>query len=600
VSSAAGRSARRILRLVCGSGFLAGFFGLPSAATGQTASKPFDQILDRVWQWRLDRNPQLRIQHGLRVEHLRSETPAAAAQSADFARSILTALDRLSPQELTADQDITARAVRFEMERVVEAPRYYWHFFTVTPYQSGFLASETYPVFTSFVFTTPEDAERYLGLVRELADLIDQKLVKLRGQATRGIRLPQPAIPAVVKLYSDYATSVPKVLAVSADRLARLAPADQDRFHARLGESIEQRLVPAYRAIASYLDADYARQAPRAVGLGRYPGGQAAYRYAIRRSTTLDLSPDSVYRLGLKRMGELRVKMAAVRRQVGFEGDQAAFHRSLKADPRFIAPSAEALEANYRKCLAKLEPFVPKLFRFLPKASYAVKRLAPEAERGMTFGYYDQPETVGDTGYYVYNGSNLAAKPTFTNCAMIYHELVPGHHFHVASQQENEGLHPVERSNMSFGAYNEGWGEYAASLGYELGIYDDPFALYGRYLQESHVTARLVLDPGLNQFGWSIDRAERYLREATLLSDREIESEVLRYSTDLPAQALGYGIGYETIWSLRRRAERALGSRFDLRDFHDVVLGHGAMPLAVLQVKVDRYIRSKGGAAPVH
>jgi uncharacterized protein (DUF885 family) len=180
---------------------------------------------------------------------------------------------------------------------------------------------------------------------------------------------------------------------------------------------------------------------------------------------------------------------------------------------------------------------------------------------------------------------------------MIYHELVPGHHFHVASQQENTALHPLQTANYAFFGYNEGWGEYGASLAIGAGAFDDPYSLYGRYLNESHVYARLVLDTGLNHFGWTLPQARAYLREATLLTDQEIETDVLRYSTDLPAQALAYGIGFDEIWQLRHRAERALGARFDVRDFHDIVLGSGSMPLGVLEQEVDSYIKRKQDSA---
>ncbi|HEX7115119.1 MAG TPA: DUF885 domain-containing protein [Steroidobacter sp.] len=565
-------------------------------AQAQRRAPDLKPILDDVWEWRLDRSPSLRLQYGLPVEHIAPNTLARAERDAEFARSILSRLDALPAGKLTPEQSLNVRILRYEMSELIEAPRYFWLGFEVTPYQSGFFTNNVWPVFSQFTFAGPEDARRYLRLVNDYAVCVEEMLSRLKEQERRSIRIPAPALPGVIKLFSDYSTGVPRALHVSDERLAALSSAEREQFQAALGETVAKRLVPALRSIAEYLSGPYSKKAPATVGMSQYVDGKDYYRRMLRVSTTLDLTPEEVRDLGLKRMAELKRRMAEVRRQLGFEGDQAAFHAFLKTDRRFIAASPGDLEAVYKRCLERIEPALPKLFHSLPRAPYGVKRVRPEAEAGMTFGYYGRPQTPGGPGYYFYNGSGLESKPTFTACAMIYHELVPGHHFHVARQQENERLHPVQRTNYAFFAYNEGWAEYAASLGIEAGAYADPYSLYGRYLMQSHVYARLVLDTGLNYFGWTLQQAHEYLREATLLSDQEIRSDLLRYSTDLPGQALSYGIGFETIWKLRRRAEQALGENFDVRDFHEVVLGSGGMPLSILEQKVDAYIRRRSAA----
>jgi uncharacterized protein (DUF885 family) len=585
-----------LLTVVCAL-ILCCFTTRAAQAQPQRGSGRVEAILDDVWQWRLDRNPSLRLQYGLPVEHIAAKTLARSRRDAEFARRILSRFDALPRAELTSELDLNARIVRQEMQQLVQAPRYFWLGFDVTPYQSGFFTNNVWPVFSRFTFQTPADARRYLRLVDDYAASVEEMSNRLEQQARRGIRLSAPAIPGIVKLFSDYVSSVPRTVHVADERLAALSPAEREQFRAKLQGAIEKRLVPALTSVVEYLRGPYAQAAPAEVGVSQYADGRDYYRHLVRANTTLELTPEAVRDLGLRGMTELRARMAEIRRALGFSGDQAAFHALLKSDRRFVAGSAEELEAVYKRCLQRIEPHLALLFRSVPKAPYGVKRVRPEVEAGMTFGYYGRPETPGGPGFYFYNGSGLESKPTFTACAMIYHELVPGHHFHVARQQENEQLHPTQRSNYAFFAYNEGWAEYGASLGIETGAYADPFALYGRYLMQSHVYARLVLDTGLNYFGWTLEQAHAYLQDATLLSEQEIKSDLLRYSTDLPGQALSYGVGFETIWKLRRRAEQALGDRFDVRDFHDVVLGSGGMPLTVLEQEVDAYVQRRSAPA---
>jgi uncharacterized protein (DUF885 family) len=197
----------------------------------------------------------------------------------------------------------------------------------------------------------------------------------------------------------------------------------------------------------------------------------------------------------------------------------------------------------------------------------------------MTYGYYNAPTAEDPVGYYNYNASNLPARSLVWAGSLIAHELLPGHHFHLAGQDENSNLQPFRRK-YDITAFTEGWGEYASSLGIEMGLYETPEELYGRYLLELFLATRLVVDTGMNALGWSLQEARDYMRERVIQSDEEIASETLRYSTSIPAQALAYRLGYEKIWELRRRAEAALGESFDVREFHEIVLSDGSKPYA--------------------
>jgi uncharacterized protein (DUF885 family) len=228
----------------------------------------------------------------------------------------------------------------------------------------------------------------------------------------------------------------------------------------------------------------------------------------------------------------------------------------------------------------------------LPKAPYGVLRLALASEKGVTYGYYDMPTPADPAGYYYYNGSDLDKRSLINAEHLIYHELIPGHHLHLALQLENATVHPV-RKFLEYGAFTEGWAEYAASLGEEMGLYSDPYDLYGHLVMQSFLTSRLVVDTGMNYFGMPLVEARAYMKAHTFESDVQIASETLRYSTDFYAQALGYRLGYEKFWELRHRAERALGKRFDIRDFHAAPIGAGAMSLGVLEEHIDWFIAQR-------
>lgn len=235
-----------------------------------------------------------------------------------------------------------------------------------------------------------------------------------------------------------------------------------------------------------------------------------------------------------------------------------------------------------------MEPFLDQYFAVLP---YDVKRLDPSMEAGMSYGYYEPPTEDRPVGLYRYNGSGLDSRSQLQAANLIYHELVPGHHFHLACQSENEDLPFIWREAMELTGYNEGWVEYAADLPKEMGLYDDPYDLYGRLVNERFTAQRLVVDTGMNLLGWSLERGRSFMRANTMESETQVATETLRYSTDMLAQALAYRLGYLEMTELRERAERELGSAFDIRAFHEAILGPGALPLSVLEEQIRVFIQ---------
>lgn len=501
------------------------------------------------------------------------------------------ALAKIDPARLGDSDHRTYRILKFELSDIAPDETEYWLTFDLTPYQAPMQLGIVYQVLAAQTLSNAADAEEYTRLVRAYATMLDTLVAKLEAQIERGIYMPKAVLPLVRSTWATLAGGTSAVRPAD----SRLSGLDASTRRTLLGEIdsvLTQRIDPAYARLKLLVGEHYEAKAPEAVGIGQYPGGKAVYQKLVRRYTTMPTTPEELHRQGLSSVADVSARMQAIRTDLGFTGTSRAFYDALSTDPRFLAKTPADVEATYQRFLRAIEPKVAGYFRALPKAPYGVQRLPLAAEPGQTFGYYNPPNAAEPRGLYYYNGSNLEKRSLVNAGTLIYHELVPGHHFQVALQQENSALSPF-RQNYMAGAFNEGWGEYAASLGIELGLYDTPEALYGRYVNEMFLAVRLVVDTGMNHFGWPLEKARAYMREVTSLSDMEIDSESLRYAVSIPGQALAYRTGYDKFWDLRRRAENRLGPAFDIRDFHDVLLSPGARPMQVVETDIDAYIKSK-------
>lgn len=566
---------------------MAGLIIHPARAQGDARPDNLTAIMDKVWLWTLERQPLLRTHLGLRVKSFPARTLFQAEQDAAFAAALVKRLDAALAGPLPHDTRLDALTVRAQMQ-LTAAADHYWLGFDITPYTYSFWQQGITTTLAAVTFQTADDVAHYLHLLGEYADRLNDIRDRLQGQMTRGIVLPKAALPGVRALLQGQAAAAVTLTRVDAARKAALTAPLQNSLDARVEEVINGRLSPAFAALLDML-AQMEPSAPDSLGLAQYPGGPAYYRHLIRQHTTLDLDPAHLHETGIRRLAETQARLAAIRRDMGFDGDHAAFVKSVPGTSHH-APTAAALDALFKTHVARMEAYLPNLFHDRPAAAHAVARLPVAAEAGLTFGYYSPPLSAGAQGVYYYNGANLRDATGLIAASLVYHELVPGHHFHIASQLENAKLHPLLRYNLSVAAFNEGWAEYAADLGVEAGAYDDPYARYGRLMMETLFEARLVVDTGLNHFGWSLADAQAYLQQNTFLSVAEIHSEVLRYATDMPGQALAYGVGVAKFRELRQQAATALGARFDLRDFHRAVLARGSLPLAVLEAQIENFI----------
>lgn len=554
----------------------------PPAANAELA-----KIADDVWQHTLADNVTLRTKFGLPIDALPDVGYERARQDAAFAQTILGRLRAIEPASLNDEDRITYGMLRWSGTLEVDALASFWHRFPVTPY-----ATEIRPVnsaFTSFAFRSAGDTARYLRLLDAYPAFIDGVANVVRGEAERGIRLPKDEITIVKAMLGNFRKDGDASLFfVAGDRLGAIP--DRAAFVASVRDAIAKKVNPALQRLVDVFDDSYVAQAPATVGLSQYPGGTDAYRFAVRANTTLNITPEEIHRIGLAEVARINAEMQKVRDQLGFQGTKAEFLAKLRTDPRFFAKTPEEEGARLTGYIHKIEPHIPQYFANLPKASYDVQRLDPRLEGSMTFGYYQPPTATDAVGHYFYNGSKLNERNLLFAAGLMCHELIPGHHFQIARQEENTSL-PQFRREAFENAFVEGWGEYAANLGFEMGVYEDLYDRYGRLLMDSMIATRLVVDTGMNAFGWSRERASQFMRENTILSDNEIATETLRYSVDIPGQALAYKLGSNQMLALRRRAQERLGPKFDIRQFHEWLIGSGSMPLGVLEQHIDDEVK---------
>lgn len=548
--------------------------------------------IHKVWS-EVARTPWVQRDLGQPVDRLPDIGQEAVAGRSQRATEAMTILDRTNVSLLPHDLRLTHCVAHKTAQRMAkEADRYWLAFdplgigffalFAPTAYGGGFLLGHLSGMLAKYCFDTSADVHRYLGLLDDYARLIGQMRQRTAGQAARGIRIPRPQLDQSIELVRRLRVGAASLLPNS-DRLASIGA---KAAAARIRDQLEHAIDPAFEHLLAFLsDPDYRARAPTSVGLAQYPGGEALYRELVCEHTTLDVSPAEVHSQGLKRMDDVRAAMVTLIEQAGFKGSPHEYLAAIAENAAWRATNADEIGAVFGRYIDRIAPHLETAFRFKPRAPHAVAPL-PEALAGsMTFGYYDSPGPGQAAGRYLFNNANLAGAPLNNIAALNYHELVPGHHFHLASQRENEALHPV-RANAFFNAFNEGWAEYAATLAGELGMYEAPEERFGRLMMDAFLISRLVVDTGMNALGWTLERARAYLREYAFVPENEIQSESIRYSCDIPAQSLAYKLGEYFLMAQREEMRARLGERFDLRDFHDAVLEPGGLPLPLVAENV--------------
>ena len=367
---------------------------------------------------------------------------------------------------------------------------------------------------------------------------------------------------------------------------------ERERLQAEARRAIDDVVIPAYRKLARYLENDYLPAARNSVGLSSLPDGADWYERLARHYTTTQMTPDEIHRLGLDEVARLRGEMLAVIDELEFDGDFDDFLEFLRTDPQFYYEDPEDLYRAYLATSKRIDPELVRLFGKLPRTPYGVRPIPDAVAPDTTTAYYTAPAADGSrAGIYWVNLYRPETRPKYEIAVLSVHEAMPGHHLQIALQQELGDM-PEFRRHARFTAFVEGWGLYSESLGYELGLYTDPYSRFGQLTYEMWRAVRLVVDTGLHYKGWTRQQAIDFFRDNAAKSEHDIVNEIDRYIV-MPGQALAYKVGQIRIQALRDGAEAALGDEFDIRAFHDELLGAGALPLDLLQQRMDAWLETQ-------
>ena len=575
--------------------------GAAAAAPASAESVKLQRVFDDYFEEYLQLNPILATSIGdprYNDRFVVSISPAGRAADEKLVRDYLVRIGTVDRSRL-AGQDLLSYEV-FKSAREREIGRFRF------PDQLIPL-NQFYSVPNSFAqlgsgnglqpFKTAKDYDDFLKRVDGFAAWIDQAIVNMREGVARGYTLPQVLAERVLPQLDAHIVARPEdslywgpVRNLPAD----FSAADRERVTAAYRAAIETKIVPSYRKLRDFMRDDYLPKCRTSVGLDALPDGKAWYEYRVREITTTNYTPAQIHEIGLREVARIRGEMLGVMTTVGFEGSLDDFFKYLNTDARFTFTDRDALIAGYDAIRTRVDPQLPKLFEILPKADYEVRAVEPFREKSAAGGQYQAASADGSRpGIFYANAYDLTARPNWAMEALSLHEANPGHHFQISIQREQTGL-PKFRRFGGYTAYSEGWALYAESLGPDLGMYTDPYQYFGRLEGELFRAIRLVVDTGLHSKGWTRQQVLDYIVANSATSEARRVAETERYIA-IPGQALAYKIGQLAISALRARAEKELGPKFDVRKFHTVILVDGALPLDVLEAKVDRWIAAQRG-----
>jgi uncharacterized protein (DUF885 family) len=549
-------------------------------------------LFEREWEMRLRDNPLFATSVGRHdYDALLPSVGYAELESRHRAQQALLAdLAAIDRSRLPAGEAVNADIWRAQLQDRIDD-------FELGGYQMPFNADSGFH--SSFAqlpdqmpFANVRDYENYLSRLRAWPRYVGQQIELMRMGIQRGFTVPKETLAGYELTISSHVVDDPvkSVFWKPFERFPATMPEpDRERLCQEARAAIESGAVAGYRQFLDFYRAEYLPHARATIGASELPGGRAYYAHQIRHFTTLALTPEEIHKLGLAEVDRIAAEMQAIIRQVGFKGDFAAFVEFLRTDPRFYPKTGEELLKDAAWIAKRIDGKLPAEFKTLPRLPYTVKPVPDHLAPKYTAGRYVQaPAGSTQPGTYWVNVYKPETRPLYNLEALTLHEAVPGHHLQIALSQELAAL-PNFRRYSYISSFGEGWGLYSEWLGLEMGFYTDPYSNFGRLTYEMWRACRLVVDTGIHAQGWTRRQAIDYLASHTALPLHEVETETDRYIS-WPGQALAYKLGELKIKELRRKAEHALGRSFDVRLFHDAVLGSGAVPLAVLERNVDSFI----------
>ncbi len=561
-----------------------------SSAAGAPASADarFQAVYAQEWAWR--QNQQLEDEEdddeGIRPHLPRVDTATQQARLR-YWEAVLKKLDAIPAARLSAAERINYAVYRAQIAALLANQRFREYEKPLNADSSFWsnLAGEARKSFRS-----AEDYRNYIAQLNDVPRYFREEMANMRAGLKRGFTPPRVTLQGRGASLAAVAAAQPEEVAFYQpfkEMPAAIPDGEQASLRAAGLKAIREAVVPAHAELLDFMRKEYVPQATEALAAHSLPDGRAYYQSKIAEYTTTALSAEQIHQIGLEEMAKIRAEMQAVMQQVDFKGELPAFLQFLRSDPRFYAKTPEELLMRAAWIAKKFDAKAEQYFGHLPRRRFAIIPVPPEQAPYYTSGR-------GGPGVYLVNTYNLPSRALYSLPALTLHESAPGHAFQMPLALEQGGRPAFRKAYIS--AYGEGWALYSERLGTEMGIYETPYEVFGMLSYQAWRASRLVVDTGIHAKGWTRQQAQDYLMQNTALSAHEVETEVDRYIS-WPGQALSYYLGEMAIMEARRKAEAALGKRFDIRAFHDTVLHLGSVPLPVLQARIERFI-AEGGRGP--
>jgi uncharacterized protein (DUF885 family) len=565
-----------------------------TAASVDARRQQLLSVFDEQWEYEMRTNPEWATTLGDKRynDRLSDNSPEFFQADLEQARKFLAGFEAIDPTGLPHQDALSRELMIRELRQDIEGAQFKDWEMPVNQMDGPHLE---FPDLVSLTpFNTVTDYENYLARLRQVPHFFDQVTANMRQGVRDHLMPPRYLLEKVTAEAEDIAGKrgedspfAKPVKGFPAD----IPSPDQKRLREAILAAINDQILPAYHRFAAFVRDEYAPHGRTDPGIWSLPDGEARYRYAIRRITTTDMTPEQIHALGLKQVDETEAAMLAVAHQLGFK-DLANLNGHIKNERRFYATSGQQVLDLYAGYARGMEPELPKLFGHLPKSKLvAIPMEASRAKNAVPADYSNGTADGSRPGHINVNESDPEHRLVLNVEAIAYHEGVPGHHLQLSLAQEMTDL-PQFRRHAGYTAFVEGWALYSERLGREVGHYQDPYSDYGRLENEMWRAIRLVIDTGVHEKHWSRDQMVAYFHRYTAMDEPNVQSEVDRYIA-WPAQALAYKLGQLEILKLREEARERLGDKFDLRAFHDEVLGNGALPLDVLDSEVTGWITSR-------
>lgn len=517
--------------------------------------------------------------------------PEIYRKDAAFAEKKLRELEEISVNDLDETDGISLELLRFTLKNRVDR---YKHGLYLNPIQAdqGFHLNLNYRIRP---IRSYKDAKRYLDLLNDIPRFADEHFVVLRSSLQKGVSQPKVIFDGYESTYNQHITDKVEenqFYGPFENLPNTLTSTQKDSILEAAKVAIEKSVVPTFKKIKSFFETEYLPKTRSSLGISDTPGGKEAYQNRIDYFTTTNsYTADDIHEIGLNEVARIKKEMQEIIASVGFKGEFVDFLEFLRTDSQFYVTEGEDLLKEARNIAKQIDAKLPAYFLTLPRKPYGVKKVPDALAPKYTGGRYSGSRSATEPGYYLVNTYKLESRPLYVLPSLTLHEAVPGHHLQMSLNQEMSDDIPRFRRNMYLSAFGEGWALYTEFLGDEMGMYKTPYEKFGKLTYEMWRAARLVVDTGIHAKGWTKQQVLDFMKNNTALSLHEINTETDRYIA-WPGQALSYKMGELKIRELRKKAEKALGPDFDIRKFHEVILGQGTVTLPILERRVDNYIEN--------